>query len=285
MGKSNSFISHISKRIDYSAGKKFFGNTAGFRNNVSGKLKMNNGPVTNTQYTKQVQELQTKGFLKLGCPHTETLIETIREKYVQMIEDDKYSYASSQYEGKVYARNIRPNPFPIPEIANLFTDELKQIFKELYHGNFQIRRVTPFRIYHIPPELRKKTELFSNNWHCDARNTDLWKLFILLSDVKEDNGPLHFQTLERTKELIKMGFGGRANYDLDLKVIEDPNHVTKLTGKPGTTMIGNTELCIHRAGDPAPGKTRDMIIFQLEPSSEPLRDDWIEHPDLNQKYN
>lgn len=232
-----------------------------------------------------VSELKTKGFLKLGRVFNDSVIEVIRSKFNHMIDDDKYSFASSEYLGKVYNRQIRYNPSPIPELANLLTSDMISLLEALYGGHFQVKRVTASRNYHIPPEILSKKELLSSNWHCDRNPIQLWKLFVLLLDVTDENGPTHIQSKERTKELIKKGFGSRADYKLPVEALEDTNYVVKLTGPPGTVMIANTELCLHRAGVPTAGKTRDLVMFQFEPSSQPLMDDWLYHPDLDPKYD
>jgi len=134
----------------------------------------------------------------------------------------------------------------------------------------------------IDAKFKIKSELFSNHWHCDNRDTDsYWKIFILLSDVTDDDGPLHLVTRSRTKELMKMGFHTRDDYDLSDDVLYDPKYLVKHTGPIGTVVIGNPTLCLHRAGIPSLGHTRDMIYLMLGRSDEPIRNDWIDHQDFN----
>jgi hypothetical protein len=37
----------------------------------------------------------------------------------------------------------------------------------------------------------------------------------------------------------------------------------------------NTEVCLHKAGNPAQNHHRDVIQFHFKSSSEPLSNDWV----------
>jgi hypothetical protein len=260
-------------------GKMLFGNTAGLQNNFTGTIKKILLTRTNKEFDKSINtlatELKNKGYLKLECPYDNSLIKGIKTKYDNMIEDDKYSSLGSEYEGKVYSRFFFHAHKYIQELAYLLTNDIISIIEAYYGGYFKVKHVTFWRNYYVPAELVTKKEMFSNNWHCDRRETDILKLFVNLSDVADKNGPFHIQSRKRTKELIKGGFGTRADYKLPVEVLEDPNYVVKGTGPIGTVMIANTEVCLHRAGTPDKGEFRDMIQFQFVPSKKPLPSDWI----------
>ena len=167
----------------------------------------------------------------------------------------------------------------MPSSSARLTDEIKDMLKGHYKGSFQVHHVLAWRNYHVPPAVIEEKKLFASNWHCDGRDTSRVTLFINLSDVTEDHGPLHVQSKQRTKELIKMGFGGRHNYKLPEDVIEDPNFVVKNIGPPGTSVLCNPQLCLHRAGIPGPNKIRDIMEFRFKPSNQPLDKDWIDKID------
>lgn len=267
--------------IDQITGRKLFKNDAGLKHNILGKisqLKTKKTIDVKAENTK-ISELDEKGYASLGIPFKTSDVENIISKYKQMIEDDEHSVIRTEYKNKVYSRMISQVYKKIPQIANLLTDEIKDGLKQHYKGNFQVHHVLAWRNYHVPPEIIEEKKLFASNWHCDGRDTSRVTLFINLSDVTEEHGPLHVQSKQRTKELIKMGFRGRHNYNLPEKVMEDPNYVVKNIGPPGTSVLCNPQLCFHRAGIPGPNKIRDIMEIRFKPSNRPLDKDWIDKID------
>ena len=267
--------------IDQITGRKLFKNDAGLRHNILGKisqLKTKKTIYVKAENTK-ISELDEKGYASLGIPFKTSDVENIISKYKQMIEDDEHSVIRTEYKNKVYSRMISQVYKKIPQIANLLTDEIKDGLKQHYKGNFQVHHVLAWRNHHVPPEIIEEKKLFASNWHCDGRDTSRVTLFINLSDVTEEHGPLHVQSKQRTKELIKMGFRGRHNYNLPEKVMEDPNYVVKNIGPPGTSVLCNQQLCFHRAGIPGPNKIRDIMEIRFKPSNRPLDKDWIDKID------
>jgi len=274
-------LKHKYHRLDYSLGKSLFGNTVGLQNNLSGSLKSFGGDPKSAE----AKELQNKGFYKLGQIYDDSFIDLLKNKFNNMIEDDKYSFANAKYGDLVFSRQLKNEPCPIPEFSKLLNSHIKNLMSDYFGGNFQVKRIVAARNYHIPPEIQAKREFISDHWHNDNRDIDsYWKAFILLSDVTEDDGPLHLQTRERTKELIKMKFGTRDNYNLPDEVLNDPKYIVKHIGPPGAVIIGNPPLCFHKAGIPAPGHFRDMIFLIMAKSQEPPLENWLEHQDLDPKF-
>lgn len=270
-------------RMDYKASKKIFGNTAGARNNLSGKFKRN------TVKVEELEDSRIKVFLKnqfvgLELPYDPNLIEVIRKKYEALIENEKTSYVTSEYEGKVYCRHITDPQLKIEELGKLITPEIKKIIEEYYGKNFEVRRIDLWRNYYVPEEVMKKKETFSNYWHCDARSTEFLKLFVYPNDVTDKDGPFHIITQDRTRELMKKGFGTREDYNLSLDEIEDSNHIAKMTGNSGTAFMANTEFCLHRAGKLSQGHKRDVIQFVFVPTEKPLPTNWFEKFSQDEKY-
>jgi len=222
----------------------------------------------------KVFELKKNGYVNLGIPFDNKILQKVLEKYNRMIEDDEFSFVRSEYKGKVYSRMINRAHKQIPELKNMITEEIKDLFREYFGGNFQIVYTAMWRNYHVPPEVQAEKEIFSSGWHCDGVNTEEITLFINLSDVKEKNGPLHLQSIKRSKELVKLGFKTRQDPGLPLNVLDDPKYVVKHMGPPGTTILANSSKCMHKAGFPEAGVLRDIMQFRIDPSIESLRDDW-----------
>ena len=259
-------IGGIKRKVDREAGRTLFGNLAGLQNNLKG-MQMNS----------KSSEFEKKQFLSLGKPYEKEVIEKIKNKFEKMIEDDKYSEIGSEFEGKTYMRTLKNPDKDIPEISHLLTKEIIEILETYYHGNFKVNRVESWRNYGVPDELAKNQEMFSNFWHCDNRRTDYTKLFINLSDVTENDGPFHVVSRDRTKQLMKMGFGNRKNYNVSEEELEDENHIFRGIGEMGTAYLANPEICLHKAGTPKLGRQRDIVQLRFAPAKSPIKEDWIEN--------
>ena len=138
-------------------------------------------------------------------------------------------------------------------------------------------QVVAYRNYAVPAGIAEG-EIYSSNWHCDARRPSLLKLMLNISDVTDQDGPFHVVSRQRTRTLLTMGFKNRHDYGLPDDVMEDPQHVVKLVGPSGTGMLCCTYRCLHRAGIPAPGRHRDLLRMVFVPSARPLADDWVNRP-------
>ena len=81
--------------------------------------------------------------------------------------------------------------------------------------------------------------------------------------------------------MIRGGYTDRYQYDLNEKLFSDEKDIFKGTGSIGTTLLVNTEICLHKAGNPTQNHCRDTIQFLFKPSSEPLSDDWSNSVDYS----
>jgi len=269
-------------RFDVFIGKILFKNTAGFTKNVDGAVtqtkfkKTQSKSMMKEQENPLVSEFRTQGHTKLGCIYDPSLIERIAWKFDKIIEDEKISHPVSTaiYDGKVYSREVPLIHKHIPEITNLIDKNVIDFFEQYYGGPFKILDLNAYRIYHIPNDIAERQYFYSNDWHCDGQNTTWIKLFVYLTDVSDDDAPFNAQSIKRTKELLKMGFGDRTNPKLSKEILEDPAYSIRYTGSKGTTLVCNTELCLHRATIPAKGHFRDLVMFVFAPSTEPLSDNW-----------
>lgn len=267
--------------IDIPMGKVFYKNTAGLRFNLKGDFTKFKTNKNRSRYYNNdnptILELKTKGCANLGNSHDSTLIKEIQNKFNKVIEDKNCSIIRSQYGGKVYSRQLIYVPKNLPEAVNLLNEKLIDFLEKYYSGPFKVVDVYGYRNHHVPSEINKKAEMYSSRWHCDATNTSRVKLFVNLTDITDHDGPFFAQTLQRTRQLIQMGFKDRDDPGIPLKELEDPKYTLKSVGPPGTTSVCNTGICFHRATIPEQGHFRDIIRFQFEPSKEPLSEDWYNH--------
>lgn len=265
--------------LDAIVGRILFKNTAGLMNNLEGKKtesKIAKKSIKIQHLDPTVIHFQDNGYANLGSPFNDLLIKQISDKYNKMIEDDEFSIIRSQYEGKVYSRAINRAHRFFPELENLITPNLIKMVEQYYESHFQIVDITMWRTYHVPLEVSSKKEIFGNYWHCDGDNTTITTIFVDLTDVTDKDGPLHIISSERTKELIKIGYKTRHNYNIPVEILEDQKYVLKHVGPKGSTMWVNTQYCLHRAGIPEERRYRDMLQLRFIPHEEPLASNWLE---------
>jgi hypothetical protein len=79
-----------------------------------------------------------------------------------------------------------------------------------------------------------------------------------------------------------MGFENRKKYNLSEEILEDENYVFKGIGESGTSYLGNTEVCLHKAGTPKLGHQRDILQLRFAPSDEPIKKDWLKNIELDE---
>lgn len=297
-GKLSRFVKDPRKAFSFTryklnkvSGKIIFQNDVGLEGNLNAKRTL--GIINQADPKSTIQEsddgfiveFKKKGYAKLGCPYDDNLINSIREKYNKMIEDDRYSVIRRQYKNQVFNRMIFRAFKLIPEVKQLLNDKIINML-EKYHGNFQVHYVQMKRNYHVPAAFASQSEMYANYWHNDdqrdwydndGKMISVSKLFINLVNITEQNGPFHIQSKEKSKKLLEMGFKSRFNYNLPKEDLEDPNDMVKGVGPPGSTMWATTRYCLHRAEIPALGQHRDLIILQIKSSDEPLKDDWPNH--------
>ena len=262
--------------VNYSAGKILYKNGAGLNNNIKGslsRLKIKKIPQSNPQVFQPMREFAKNGYAVLGNLYDPKLIDKIATKFNQFIEDDRSGYSSVLVDGKEYARAINRGFTIIPESLELINDKVRNSLENYYGGYFKVTFFRFQRNYHVPKEILDKTEVYSNRWHCDADDTTRVKMLVYLTDVTEKDGPFHIQPRERTKELMRMGFGDRDHFNISSQELE--KHQKKSIGGKGMAFMCNCEMGLHRAGVPEKGHYRDHILFQFAPSNKPLPKDWI----------
>jgi len=262
-------------RVDDLAGKKLFGNTVGFKRNLAGSKELSKGKKSNLENDNPLAfELQQNQFLLLPNFYDHSLIDDVKAQYDTLIENDDTSIQLSVVDGTCYSRHIMEPLSNLPILKKFINEKIIKILSDFYGRNFMIKQVNCFRNYHVPQEIVSKHEMFADHWHCDRRNISEIKLFVCLRDVTEKDGPFHVQTLERTKQLMKLGFGSRDNYNLSKDELENPQFMKSGIGSSGTVYFANANLCLHKAGIPDSGHFRDLINFIFVPVDEPLPHDW-----------
>jgi len=149
---------------------------------------------------------------------------------------------------------------------DLLNDELIEIIELYYQSNMNLLNIHAYRI--TTPDKKKEEVAYGETikWHTDGSTIESIKIFVLLSDVTETDGPMIIMNLKDTKKIIIKNKYNKnimnENHNLNEKV--EP---IQFIGKKGTVMIARTNECLHRATAPKDGKNRDMLTFYVTTSS------------------
>lgn len=257
--------------------RMIYGNDAGFINNIKASRELAQFRRT-TQLDfptdEKVNFLTKEGYLRIDPACSKEIMDRIVAKHAELIHDDKHS----TYIGPRVREAIRAINEPIisnPDIRFLLTDEIKSIIEAHYKTHMKVVHVRCWRTHHVDGVMANQ-DVYSNLWHNDPHPITLLRLFVYLTDnVNYETGAFRLHNITSTKKLMRNGYlRRRAIVGPAAKIIESPSSMIVFEGNKGAGCIANPQLCLHRAGIPAPGKYRDMVQFTLAPSSTPLSENW-----------
>ena len=177
---------------------------------------------------------------------------------IPLIEESKLSSRS------IYQKTTSTTSYEIdfiPDILNsIISSNISKI--EGYLGkSFCFENTQIFRIFNFPEEF-SGYDIYSNVWHQDSfEGNRLLKIFVLLDEVSDNDGPFHYLNLKNTKvhwEKLKerwsfKKFGG----------VEEISDQETFTGKIGDYLIMDSSRLMHRAS--IPSNYRDMMVLTLLP--------------------
>lgn len=167
------------------------------------------------------------------------------------------------------------DPFElIPKLKDL-VDEVCPFVEEFYSTDVRLLNLNIKRTHRIPSEIVEKTEVYSNYWHVDGHPIDQVKVFVCLSDIKEDTGPFHYLGYEESRKMLKDEYD-RSKEGVPGSKVEKENSLKKFTGTVGDCMICNTNTILHRAGNPQPERSRDLLTLQFAPVKNKPQQSWGE---------
>lgn len=223
------------------------------------------------------KDLLENQYAKVDLNIPSETLQKIQAKISEYIEDENYSSPRgkrSPADGKFYSRALKKLAVNIPEVKEIISPELDDMIKEYFGTNYAVTSVLCWRNYHVP-ETNENKYFYSNEWHNDYMEPKELKLFINMTDVTEDDGPLHVVSSSTTTEWVDRGvFQGRQNPANDIAAMETSNGLIRHTGKAGSSVFCHTSTCLHRADIPKEGHYRDMLEFQFRPAISPLPEDW-----------
>jgi hypothetical protein len=186
----------------------------------------------------KINELLEKGFIK-----SKVLKANLEKNY--FIEIKKSNNFLSKYEVK---KNLIPDL-----IKSIFVQtNLKDYITSLTGFNYHINFFIAYRTAHIPEDL-KNEQIYANTWHKDkpfSKNT--LKVIIPLEKIDLENGPMEILDINQSKK-----FNHKEIINKYLFV-----------GKKNDIFLFLPNLCLHRAGSPEHAKSREQIMFQLNPAKK-----------------
>ena len=132
-------------------------------------------------------------------------------------------------------------------------------------------RIINFHIYRIkkPPGVSELDSYGSTaNWHTDGSTCESMKLFFMLSDITEANGPMQIISKKDSQKVFENNKFFFPDTDgKTRKFILDNCSEISLEGEAGSAFYALTNDSLHRATTPHEGKVRDLVTFYITSSS------------------
>ncbi len=216
-----------------------------------------------------INDYHHKGYAKLN---------RIDEKLISDINTELKSQNLKKKQTNQINFKITPKIFEIvKKIINKDLGESLRHLENYYNQKLILAHLTISRNYETPKNyndenyyVSKKVEPYSNFYHTDGYVFNMFKIFINLQDVSENEGPLHLVKKDKADKFIKLKkFYSREKYlrsEESDKKVEDC--VFKNTGKLGDTLICNTAELIHKAGDVSLNEKRDILFMSFVASPD-----------------
>ena len=185
----------------------------------------------------KINELLEKGFIKRKDSKT-----NLEKNY--FIEIKKSNNFLSKYEVK---KNLIPDLIKCVFVQTNLKDYITSLTGFNYHINF----FTAYKTEHIPDNL-KNEQIYANTWHKDkpfSKNT--LKVIIPLEKIHLENGPMEILDINQSK-----------NFN------EKSINKYLFIGEKNDVFLFLPNLGLHRAGSPEFAKSREQIMFQLNPAKK-----------------
>lgn len=280
LGILRGHLTQLRQRTDMEFSRQVFGNPAGFSHNVVSGLDLGLRRLRQRLSMQGVgaaspaARLRKEGVYVFEHPSPVDAVRPVAQKFASMIEDDRFAIARAsapaRHKDLFYSRILRDARCLLPELASLLDSHLQEVVAQYFGGSFAVLDVLAWRNYGPQEEAPEGVELFSDYWHCDRISPRILKFFILLEPVGERKGPLHILRRQPTRRFVRDRSFLRARFRLLPNAVGADYDVIKLTGPIGSRALCNTAQCLHRAGRPAPGETRDILQIQFQPADQPF---------------
>ena len=134
------------------------------------------------------------------------------------------------------------------------SDKYLSLFNRMGVTQPVVSYITFYQTQHLQDPTQS---VYANHWHTDdTLRPNAVKFFQLPDDLDESIGP--FEILDRAQTLANWKMGFVRGYSQPLNDVSVFKFMSKNVG-----LIANTNKCMHRAGVPAKGKARKMLMVQI----------------------
>ena len=251
-------------RLNQYLSKRIFGSYIGLERFLIGYIKLIYFRKKIFRFKKSpvIKQLLETGYLTFNQLIPSEELDRCYAIIQQKLEDEKEITKlsnTSKFKDKGF-KSLLKDSDKIEGVFELIPNEVTQILEEFY-GSSNYKTVPQiWRNFHVPDEIIKDNEVLSDRFHLDANDFTYLKLFVLVHDVDESQGPYTFIDKINSQSFIRSRiYNNRSNYDsekLDKKSIQ-------VKGPKGKFIITHNAYCLHKAGIPEKDKFRDIIQYKF----------------------
>ncbi len=261
---------------DVKLGRQVFGNTTPATLNILGRL---NGSYVRLRQ-KPAELDQARHYKRLGygtvcVEHDARSLKELQAGFQSAVADpslsephgDNLDLLGERFPCCEVGRRIE-NPENLPGLPKILNAKFWPVIEGCVGNSVRIVDIECYRTIAPPPKAN--FEVYANWWHCDQRRSDLHKVFINISDVTLDDGPFSILSRKDTAQALSSEeFNGREDADFEVQDNFPDARWIQHVGPVGSILVGNTQLCLHRAGLPAPSRHRDILVISVVDAAEP----------------
>src|SRR3989344_1193172 len=211
---------------------------------------------------KWESELRREGYVQLEPGVSHELLDTIHNKADRLFAAPES--CTSPIDGAI---RLKDGIRKIPEISQLFTNDIVQTVENYYGSFFKVYWV---QVYRTLPTDKDADASFL--WHVDNCPPQVVKLMVYLTDTQENTGAFRLKPRPLSAQLLDQGFFDRSKNDRFAHVLNDASTTKVFEGPKGTSILFLNWACVHRAKHPEI-RHRDVAVFFLIPSLVP----WDQH--------
>jgi len=217
-------------------------------------------------YSRKSRVRATSKLLTQGFDYgTNSLADFARTLEIEEVEE------SNSY----FKRHILSKEAMSGFAERIVTDhEVREKLSESFGGCFCVSYLSYYVTSTLPNDLQSKS-VYANHWHIDtllSKNTT--KIMILPSQISSQQGPLQLYSVNDTRRITNSGFYRGNSVPEDIQT-DDP---VSFQGDDSRVLFARTHSCLHTAGVPVSGHSREQIMVQLNPARY-----WSFHTDLYER--
>lgn len=246
-------------KINYNLGLLLFKNSNLFSLNLYKYFYKKNICNLNLLSNSFINSYYRNGYSKLGSASPKN-IEKL--KHLLSLQEPTIN------EEYLFHYKVTPEIYEI--IKKILNNDLKEklnLIEKYYNNKLFLTFLTISRNY----PSKKIEESYSNFFHTDGYAYNMFKIFINLHDVNEENGPLTLVKKEYATDFLKR-FKYKNRYTYQKTEKENSDIFYKNIGKSGEMFLCSTTELIHRAGDPTSEHHRDMVFLNFVASPTHQKD-------------